>query len=118
MFRCIFFVVIIGTTSVAADPALSGSDLNLTTTRSQIGWGASMSPDRFSVTSEGGWNGADQRMAVSVDVEAALVARVSAFASTSYGGLDTNPRPAIGAAYQLVDPRHGPNGVRVSLAYK
>ncbi|MEP6860145.1 MAG: hypothetical protein ABJE66_05965 [Deltaproteobacteria bacterium] len=38
--------------------------------------------------------------------------------TTQYGGEYTNARPAIGAVHQLVDPRHNPNGVWISVAYK
>ncbi len=97
-------------TSAIADP-----DIAL---RSQIGWGASINPDRVGFTSEGGWNGGDRRGVVSAAVEATVVLRLSLLVDATYGGDTDHGRPAMGVAYQLIDPRHGDYGARLSLSYK
>jgi hypothetical protein len=98
--------------------AAGDQDDDLVSLRSQVGWGNSVNPDRIGVSTEGGWNGGDRRAEVDATVEATVVARASVFATAQYGGDLTNARPAIGAGYQLVDPRTGPNGARLTLAYK
>jgi hypothetical protein len=90
----------------------------LTTVRSQVGWGASVNPDRASIWGEGGWNGGVRRAEVDATVEATIFARTSVFATAQFGGVYANARPAIGAAYQLIDPRTSVNGARLSLTYK
>jgi hypothetical protein len=112
--RLVCLVVTAAPVAAVADPA--GGDL--ATVRSQIGWGTSVNPDRVGVWSEGGWNGGDRRAEVDATVEATVIPRVSFFASAQYGGDLTNARPAIGGAYQVIDPRSGNNGARISLAYK
>jgi hypothetical protein len=106
----------------AADRPLDDPSKDLTTVRSQVGWGATVNPDRIGVTTEGGWNGAERRAVVAATLEAtplpALVPGASIFASTTYGGVNDHARPAIGAAYQLIDPRTGNYSARISLAYK
>ncbi|MDB4957098.1 MAG: hypothetical protein JWO36_4667 [Myxococcales bacterium] len=99
-----------------ADPFADQADL--ATVRSQIGWGTSINPDRVGVWSEGGWNGGTHRAEVAATVEATVFARASVFATAQYGGVYTNTRPTLGAAYQLIDPRKGANGARISVAYK
>ena len=101
-------------------PLTAGGDPDneLGALRSQVGWGNSVNPDRLGASTEGGWNGGDRRAEVDATVEATIIARASVFATAQYGGDVTNARPAIGAAYQLVDPRTGPNGLRVTVAYK
>lgn len=98
--------------SAAADPD------EISTVRSQIGWGTSINPDHVGVSTEGGWNGGEHRAEVDATAEATVVSRASVFVTAQYGGEYTNARPAVGAAYQLVDPRRGSNGARISLAYK
>ena len=39
-------------------------------------------------------------------------------ATATYGGLTDHTRPALGAAYQLLDPRDGGIGARLTLSYK
>lgn len=90
----------------------------LSTVRSQIGWGVSVNPDRLGMATEGGWSGADHRAEVAATAEATVVPRASVFVTMHYGGVSATTRPAIGAAYQLVDPRHGANGARITIAYK
>lgn len=91
---------------------------DLATVRSQIGWGTSVNPDRVGIWTEGGWNGGDRRAEVDATVEATIFARASVFATAQYGGVYTNARPTLGAAYQVIDPRTGPNSARISVAYK
>ena len=91
------------------------SDLAL---RSQVGWGASMNPERVSITSEGGWNGGDRRAVVAAAIEATVLPGLSVLANATYGGISDHARPAIGVAYQLLDPRGGNIGARLSLSYK
>jgi len=93
---------------VDADPAL----------HSQIGWGASVNPARLGLTTEGGWNGGDRRAVVAATVEATVVARLSVLATATYGGITDHARPALGLAYQLLDPRDGGTGARLTLTYK
>jgi hypothetical protein len=112
----ILFVV---TPLVASAQPLDQAD-DLATVRSQIGWGTSVNPDRVGVWTEGGYNGGDHRAEVDATVEAAVLPRASVFATSQFGGeyVYSNPRPSVGAAYQIVDPRNGPNGARVTVAYK
>jgi hypothetical protein len=99
-------------------PVAAAADPDLSTERSQIGWGTSVNPDRIGVWSEGGWNGGEHRAEVDATVEATVLPRASVFVTAQYGGVYTNARPAFGAAYQLVDPRQSANGARISIAYK
>ncbi len=91
---------------------------DLATIRSQVGWGQSINPDRVGIWTEGGWNGGDHRAEVDATVEATVLPRTSVFTTAQFGGVNTNARPAIGAAVQLIDPRTGVNGARLSVAYK
>jgi hypothetical protein len=113
--RCLAALVLLAPLSAAASPA---TDDDLVTVRSQIGWGTSINPDRVGIWTEGGYNGGDHRAEVDATVEATLLPHASIFVTAQYGGVYTNARPAIGAAYQLVDPRTGPNGARITVAYK
>ena len=97
-----------------ADPALS----DLVLEHSQVGWGRTLDPDRAGIASESGWDGAAQRVVVDASVEATVVRHASLFATISYVEIDRQARPGLGAAYQLLDPRTGRTGARVSLAYK
>lgn len=103
-------IIVVAPGAALADP--------LDSLRSQVGWGATVNPDRATLTSEGGWNGGAHRAELRAAAEVTLVPRGSVFVSATYGGLDTHARPAIGAAYQLLDPRTGVVGARLSLAYK
>jgi hypothetical protein len=114
MMRCIVVLVIAAPLGAAADPIAD----DLSTTRSQIGWGATVNPDRVNVWSQGGWDGGVQRAVVSATAEATVYPRASIVVNTSIGETSSNPRPSVGAAYQLIDPRSGVNGARVSLTYK
>jgi hypothetical protein len=91
---------------------------DLATLRSSIGWGVSINPDRVGINMEGGWDGGAGKVTADATVEARLFARLSVFAVANFGGVYQNPRPALGAAYQIIDPRTGPYGLRVSAAYK
>ena len=104
--------------SASAQPLAQTDDLE--TLRSQIGWGTSVNPDRVGVWTEGGYNGGDHRAEVDATVEATVLPHASVFATTQFGGeyVYSSPRPSIGAAYQILDPRNGPNGVRITVAYK
>jgi hypothetical protein len=114
--HAVFFVSILVCIPLTA--AAGDQDDALVSLRSQVGWGNSVNPDRIGASTEGGWNGGDRRTEVDATVEATIVSRTSVFATAQYGGDLTNARPAIGVGYQLVDPRTGPNGVRVTVAYK
>jgi hypothetical protein len=103
--------------SSSAQP-MFGDASDLTAVRSQVGWGTSVNPDRVGVWSEGGWNGGDKRAEVEASAEATVLPQASVFATAQYGGEYTNGRPAVGAAYQVLDPRHGSNGARIAVAYK
>lgn len=106
--------------AIAVVPAIARAepaDYDLTV-RSQIAWGATVNPDTVSLATEGGWNGGDRRAIVSAAVEATLLPRLSLLANATYGGLTDHTRPAIGAAYQLLDPRTSRIGARLSLSYK
>jgi hypothetical protein len=102
-------------TGVVPTPII-GDDL--AALRSQIGWGASINPDRVSFNSEGGYNGGAGRATVSASVEARVIARASVFANVQFGGIYDHGKPAVGAAYQIIDPRKSDYGLRVSGAYK
>lgn len=108
-------VVAIALAPMVAHAEPSDYDLAL---RSQIAWGPTISPDTVSLSTEGGWNGGDRRAVVSAAVEATLLPRLSLLTNATYGGLTDHARPAIGAAYQLLDPRTSSIGARLSLSYK
>jgi hypothetical protein len=110
MMKTIVVLLLLSVTA-AADPDLS-------TERSQIGWGTSMNPERVGVWTEGGWSGGEHRAEVDATVEATVLPHASVFVTAQYGGDLTNARPAVGAAYQLLDPRQSANGARISVAYK
>ena len=113
--RHALLIALIAIAPAAARAAPADSDLAL---RSQIGWGASVNPERVSLTSEGGWNGGDRRAVVAAAVEATLLPGLSVLANATYGGVTDHTRPAVGVAYQLLDPRGGSTGARLSLSYK
>jgi hypothetical protein len=97
--------------------AVAHDDLSL---RSQIGFGASVQPNTVSFSSEAGYDGAAGKALATGSVEATLYKGLSLRASAEMGGLvkDNYGRPAIGAAYQFLDPHTSPVGLRVSLSYK
>jgi hypothetical protein len=133
VFRAALVVAVITPTLALADPAGGGDgkdtiplrgadaaandDLSL---RSQIGFGASIQPNSVSFSSEAGYDGAAGKAVASGAVEATLYKGLSVRASAEMGGLvkDNYGRPAIGAAYQFLDPRTSPIGLRVSVTYK
>jgi hypothetical protein len=116
--RVAVIVVVVLPLAAAAQPLDQTDDL--ATLRSQIAWGTSVNPDRVGVWTEGGYNGGDHRAEVDATVEATVLPHASVFATSQFGGeyVYNNPRPSIGAAYQIIDPRSGPNGARISVAYK
>ena len=118
MSDCLMKCVAVGAILLAPLVARADQREELATTRSAIGWGQSVNPDRVCMWSEGGWDGAAHRAEVDATVEATVFDRASVFATAQLGGVSTTARPAIGAAYQLVDPRTGTTGARVSVAYK
>jgi hypothetical protein len=97
--------------------ATASNDLTL---RSQIGFGASVQPNTISFSSEAGYDGAAGKALASGAVEATVYKGLSIRASAEVGGLvkDNYGRPAIGAAYQFLDPRTAPVGLRLSVTYK
>ncbi len=114
--RSVVLLVGIASTRFATADPIAVDDLS--TIRSQVGWGASLSPDRVALTSEAGWNGADRRASANVVIEAALLPRLSVLAGAEYGDLDPRTRPSLGVAYQVLDPRKALIGLRLSLTYK
>jgi hypothetical protein len=86
---------------------------------SSVGWGQAIVSDRASVTTEAGYDGAQQRAEATGLLEATIVSRVAVFAAVTYGEETRGTsRPALGAAVQLVDPRTSAIGARLSVAYK
>ena len=89
------------------------------TLRSTVGWGQTVVPDRLVVTTQAGYDGAQQRAQATGYVEAAIASHFSVFAGVTYGEETRGvSRPAFGAAYQLLDPHVHAIGLRVSGAYK
>jgi len=116
--RSVFLVSILVCIPLGAAAGHDDQDDELASLRSQVGWGTSINPDRIGVSTEGGWNGGPRRAEVDATVEATILPRASVFATAQYGGNLINARPAVGVGYQLVDPRTGPDGARITLAYK
>jgi hypothetical protein len=86
---------------------------------SSVGWGQTIVSNRASVTTEAGYDGAQQRAEATGLLEATIINRIAVFAAVTYG--EETPgvsRPALGAAVQLVDPRTFPVGARLGIAYK
>jgi hypothetical protein len=99
-----------------AAPAFADADASL---HSTIGWGNTVEPERVALSTQAGYDGAQQRAEATALVEVALYARLSAFAAATYGEEATGAsRPAIGLAFQILDPRSAPIGLRISSAYK
>jgi hypothetical protein len=86
--------------------------------RSQIGFGASLSPKLVSLSTEAGYDGAAKQGAANFAAEAHIYKGFSLRATAELGGLNDTSRPAIGGAYQFFDPRTDPVGLRVSVTYK
>lgn len=100
-------------------PALADFSTEDAALHSTVGWGNTVEPDRVSLATQGGYDGAKQRAQGTAVVEATVYANLSAFAAATYGEEATGAsRPAIGLAYQILDPRHAPVGIRVTGAYK
>ncbi len=104
---------------IAIVPSQAVADeLDLVAAKSRIGWGATLAPEAGShlvLASDGGYNGAEARAELHASIEARVFDRASVFATTSY---EANARPGVGAAYQILDPRDRPVGLRASFAYK
>jgi len=106
-------------TVLATTPALADFTTDDAALHSTVGWGNTIEPDRVSLATQGGYDGAKQRAQGTAVVEAAVYGHLSAFAAATYGEEATGAsRPAIGLAYQFLDPRTAPVGVRLSGAYK
>jgi hypothetical protein len=87
--------------------------------RSAVAWGQTIVPERASITTQAGYDGAQQRAQATGFVEATIIPRLAVFAGVTYGEETTGTsRPAIGAAYQISDPRTHVIGARLSAAYK
>jgi hypothetical protein len=107
-------LVVITAGTAYADPPYEDAALH-----SSVGWGQTVVPERVSVTTEAGYDGAQQRAEATGLVEARLVSRLSVFTAVTYGEESTGAsRPAIGAAFQITDPRTTVLGARISTAYK
>jgi len=125
--RSVFVItMIVGPTLAVADPndappngaSADSSHLDLAL-RSQIGFGASIQPNVVSISSDGGYDGAAGKATGDIGVEAKIWRGFSIRASAELGGLTKdNGRPAIGGAYQFLDPYKDPVGLRVSVTYK
>lgn len=102
--------------AVADEPGVHEPDY--LTLRSEIGFGVSLAPNLVSLTTEAGYDGAAKQGAASFAAEARIWRGFSLRASAELGGLNENGRPAIGGAYQFLDPRLDPIGLRVSVTYK
>jgi hypothetical protein len=101
---------------ILAGTAAADDDVAL---HSQVGFGATVIPDRVAVTTEGGYIGGAGRFEAHATAEATLLPGLSVFTSFEYGDESAGQtRPAIGLAYQFLDPRTHPVGVRLSTAYK
>src|SRR5262249_30769118 len=84
-----------------------------------VGWGQTVVAPHVSVTTQAGYDGAQQRAQATGVVEAALIPHLAIFTGATYGEETRGAsRPTIGAAYQLLDPRAAAIGLRVSTAYK
>ena len=102
----------------AADQTVGDAEDNASL-HSSVGWGQTVVPERISLTTEAGYDGAQQRTDATALVEAAIISRLGVFAAVTYGEETTGAsRPAIGAAYQFTDPRTAAVGTRLSVAYK
>src|SRR5450432_2069439 len=100
--------------SALADPPSEDATLHST-----VGWGQTVVPEHVSLTTAAGYDGAQQRAEATAVVEASLLSRVALFAAVTYGEETTGAsRPAVGAAFQLTDPRKAALGLRLSVAYK
>ena len=105
--------------ALTAAPALADFSTDEAALHSTVGWGNTVEPERVALATQGGYDGAKQRAQGTAVVEAAVYARLSAFAAVTYGEEATGTtRPAIGLAYQFLDPRTSPVGLRLSSAYK
>ncbi len=90
-----------------------------TALHSTIGWGNTVEPAVVAVSTQGGYDGVQQRVLATGLVEVALDSRLSVFAAVTFGEeAGGATRPAVGLAVQLVDPRRAPVGLRLSSAYK
>jgi len=102
-----------------AAPALADPVADDAALHSSVGWGNTVEPQRISLSTEGGYDGAQERAQATALVEVALISRLSAFAAVTYGEESTGAsRPAVGLAVQILDPRTTPVGLRLSSAYK
>jgi hypothetical protein len=87
--------------------------------RSSVGWGQTVAPDRASLSTEAGYDGARQLADATGHLEVTLIPRLSVFAAVTYGEETAGAsRPALGAAFQITDPRTTWLGARISTAYK
>jgi hypothetical protein len=119
--KLVLAVAVLAPAVASAEPLSPEADLSL---RSQIGFGQSLAPNLVSITTEAGYVGAAQtsinQNSATADfaVEGRVYKGLSIRATTELGGLDTRTRPAIGAAYQILDPRTDVIGLRFSSTYK
>ncbi len=102
-----------------ATPAFAEPVADDAALHSTIGWGNTVEPKQVALSTEAGYDGAQQRAEATALVEVALFSRLSAFAAVTYGEETTGAsRPAVGLAVQIIDPRSSPVGLRISSAYK
>lgn len=101
-------------------PAIAAADDGDTLAlRSEVGLGTTVVPERVQVTSEAGYDGGADRVVARATAEAAVIKGLGVFAAVTYGEEASGvTRPAIGAAYQISDPRLHAIGARLSAAYK
>jgi hypothetical protein len=107
--------VLFGSAAIAS----AGTPPEDATLYSSVGWGQTVVPERASVTTQAGYDGSQQRAQATGLVDATILPRLSVFAGVTYGDETAGvSRPAVGGAFQILDPRFHVVGVRVSGAYK
>jgi hypothetical protein len=98
----------------SADPTVDDAALH-----SAVAWGQTVVPERATLTTQAGYDGAQQRAQATGFVEATILPRLAVFAGVTYGEETAGAsRPAIGAAFQISDPHTHLIGARISTAYK
>lgn len=108
LFRSILLTIVLTLGVAHADPAL----------RSRIVLGGTLEPEQLAVSITAGWNGSNPHALGSALVEAALWQRLSVIAGAELVPAGDDARPTAGAAYQFLDPRRDPVGLRVTAVYK
>lgn len=104
---------------VLCAPIVASADDDTQALHSEVGLGTTVVPDRAQVTTEAGYDGGAGRVVARAVAEGTVIKDLGIFAAVTYGEeTEGATRPAIGAAYQLSDPRLHAVGARLSVAYK